>query len=144
MRVDLDYWAELLNVFIDSESAHVDFNDFSNSEFEVEDGANLSEKFIFHIQLAIDNKLIGTQQKPVYTLKDIGILFSGDGRPQISIVPWRLTQKGHDFAATLANKEVLEKLKVEFKDAPFKSIFDGGQKLLQHFFKKKIDSIIEE
>ena len=55
----------------------------------------------------------------------------------------RLTQKGHDFAASLNNKEVLAKLKSELKDAPFKAVFKGGQKLLQFYFKKKIDLLIE-
>ena len=30
------------------------------------------------------------------------------------------------------------------KDAPFKTVFDGSQKLLQHFFKKKLDQLMRE
>tara|TARA_R110001583_G_C5397870_1_gene385431 strand:+ start:368 stop:541 length:174 start_codon:yes stop_codon:yes gene_type:complete len=56
----------------------------------------------------------------------------------------RLSQKGHDFAATLNNKEVFDKLKSEFKDMPFKTIFDGGQKLLNHFLKKRMDVLLAE
>jgi len=39
---------------------------------------------------------------------------------------------------------VFEKLKIEFKDAPFKVVFDGSQKLLQHYFKKKLNDILDE
>ena len=144
MKIDLDYMAELLKVYLDSKSAHVDLNDLINSDIEVKSEDSFSEKFIFHMELALDNQLIGTRNGPAYALKDIGISFSANGMAICWIVPLRLTQLGHDFAATLANKEVLEKLKTEFKDAPFKFIFDGGQKLLQHFLKKKLDSILEE
>lgn len=61
----------------------------------------------------------------------------------LSAVPIRLTQAGHNFANALHNKEVLSKLKSELKDAPFKTLFDGSQKLLEHYFKKKIDALVE-
>ncbi|WP_444926409.1 DUF2513 domain-containing protein [Microbulbifer sp. TRSA002] len=144
MRVNLDYMAELLVVFLEADSAHVDLNNFKKSDVAIESGSGFSENFIFHIQIALDNQLIGTRKGVANTLKDIGISFSTNGTAISWIVPLRLTQTGHDFAATLANKEVLERLKTEFKDAPFKSLFDGGQKLLQHILKKKLDTIIGE
>jgi len=42
------------------------------------------------------------------------------------------------------NKEVLLKIKSELKDAPFKAIFDGSQKLPTHLVKKKIDTLMSE
>ncbi|WP_201276843.1 hypothetical protein [Microbulbifer sp. ALW1] len=99
---------------------------------------------MFHIQIAIDNRLIASKSGSVYTISDIGMNESLDGMAYVSCIPIRLTQLGHDFACSLENKEVLEKLKSEFKDAPFKVVFEGGQKLLQHFAKKKLDALLEE
>lgn len=142
MRVDLEFFGSLFGVFLESEKAHIDFNDISNAGVEIEVNGKLSEKFIFHLQLALDNQLIGKRSGPTYNLKDIGIMQSLNGS-SMSPVPLRLTQNGHDFSLALNNKEVMDKLKTEFKDAPFKSVFDGGQKLLQHYMKKKLDSIME-
>ncbi|MNG32655.1 hypothetical protein D3C84_1187240 [compost metagenome] len=65
------------------------------------------------------------------------------GSSTLITLPVRLTQKGHDFACALHNKDVLIRLKSEFKDAPFKVIFDGGQRLLEHFMTKKLDDLLE-
>ncbi|WP_294966036.1 hypothetical protein [Sulfurimonas sp.] len=143
MRVDLDFFGSLLNVFLESEKAHVDFNDITNAGVETEIDGEISEKLVFHLQLALDNQLIGKRSGFAYNLKDIGIIQSLDGLTSIFAIPLRLTQDGHDFALSLNNKEVMKKLKTEFKDAPFKVVFEGGQKLLQHFMKKKLESIIE-
>ncbi|AWB67601.1 DUF2513 domain-containing protein [Saccharobesus litoralis] len=145
MRIDLDYFGELLTIFLDSTKAHIDFNDIKEAGLEViTESKELSEKFIFHMQLALDNQLIGNSSGQAFVLEDIGITQTLDGAISICIMPIRLTQKGHDFAATLNNKEVIDKLKSEFKDAPFKVIFEGGQKLFQHYMKKKLDTITSE
>jgi hypothetical protein len=143
MKIDLDYMADFLEVFINSEKAHVDFNDIEKSGLNVSSGKVLDEKFIFHLQLALDNQFLGSRTGLVFNLKDVGIRQSLDGTDSVSIIPIRLTQVGHDFACTLNNKEVLSKLKSEFKDAPFKVIFEGGQKLLQHAMTKKLDKLLE-
>jgi hypothetical protein len=143
MRIDLDYMAAILAVFLDSEKAHIDFDDIQSSGLQISTHDQLDEKFIFHLQLALDNQLLGKRTGPAFNLNDIGISQSIDGMDSICITPIRLTQTGHDFACTLNNKEVLLKLKSEFKDAPFKVIFDGGQKLLQHFMTKKLDTLLE-
>jgi hypothetical protein len=143
MKIDLDYLASLLAVFLDSEEAHVDFDDMEKSGIEVEKDDYLNDKFLFHIQIAIDNQLIGKRTGSVFNLEDVGISQYLDGTDDICNTPLRLTQAGHDFACTLNNKEVLTKLKTELKDAPFKTLFEGGQKLLQHIMAKKLDSILE-
>jgi len=143
MRVDLDFFGSLLSVFLESEKAHVDFNDISKAGVETEVDGEISEKLVFHLQLALDNQLIGKRSGPVYSLKDLGIIQSLGGSISICAIPLRLTQDGHDFALSLNNKEVMDKLKNEFKDAPVKAVFEGGQKLLQHFMKKKLESIME-
>ena len=143
MKIDLDYLASLLAVFLNSEEAHVDYDEFTKSGIEVEKDNYLNDKFLFHIQIAIDNHLIGKRTGPVFNLEDVGISQYLDGTDSVCNMPLRLTQTGHDFANTLNNKEVLEKLKTELKDAPFKTIFEGGQKMLQHIMTKKMEAILE-
>jgi len=144
MRTDLEYFASILNVFLDSDRAHVDLEDFQKANIEVVSGEQkYNEKFVFHMQLAVDNNLIGLRDGPVAGVKNIGLKESLDELAYPALIPIRLTQNGHDFASALNNKEVLTKLKSEFKDAPFKVVFDGGQKLLQHLMKKKLDNLLE-
>jgi hypothetical protein len=142
MRVDLEYLAKIMDVFLDADTAHINLEDIAKSDINVGQDGIFDEKFIFHIQIALDNQLIAKESGPAYTIKDIGLIKSIDGKGSIVIMPIRLTQTGHDFACSLNNKEVMAKLKSEFKDAPFKVVFDGGQKLLQHFAKKKLDAIL--
>ena len=104
----------------------------------------INDKFLFHIQLMVENGLISNQDLSFNGLKSIGINIGCSGSCVISAVPIRLTQQGHDFARAMSNKDVLLKLKGELKDAPFKVIFDGSQKLLTHFLKKKIDYLLAE
>lgn len=145
MKIDLIYFSKLLKVFLESDSAHLTVTDFQNSETPLTDpDGNLDQNFIFHIQLAIDNDLIGLMNRDHVTLKNIGISIGFNGSVVLVKTPIRLTQKGHDFASALNNSEVLKRIKSEFKDAPFKSIFDGSQKLLEHLLKKKLDSLLAE
>ena len=142
MKVDLDYMASILKVFIDAETAHVTYKDIKAAGVTVVENDKLSEKFIFHLQIAIDNQLIGSNSGAVFSLKDIGFIQSLDGLYSIALLPIRLTQRGHDFAASLNNNEVLSRLKTEFKDAPFKIVFETGQKLLEFYMQKKLEKIL--
>jgi hypothetical protein len=145
MKVDLDYMKEIFAVFVNSENAHVTFNDFAEQgiHFDDEDD-NTNQKLLFHLQIFIDNYFIGTSRvNTAQSLEQIGITGTKT-HLAYSIQELRLTQRGHDFANTLQNKAVLEKLKSELKDAPFNVIFEGGQKLIQHYFKKKLDNLLEE
>lgn len=143
MRIDLEFYKSLFSVFIESESAHVTYLDLIESGVEIKVGNDLSEKFIFHMQLCVDNQLITNEKQECYNLESLGIGSSKNSQ-YIFDTPMRLSQKGHDFAATLNNKEVFDKLKSEFRDMPFKTVFDGGQKLLNHFLKKKLDLLLED
>lgn len=144
MRVDLDYFAKLLGVFLSSNNAHINLKDFENSGIEVlSDSKEYNEQFVFHMQLAIDSNLIGVRDGYVSGIQEIGLAESLDGKAYPALIPIRLTQAGHDFASALNNKEVLIRLKNEFKDAPFKVVFEGGQKLLQHIMKKKLDDLLQ-
>ncbi|ACR12886.1 conserved hypothetical protein [Teredinibacter turnerae T7901] len=144
MRIDLEYIAKILDVFLESEKAHVELPELEENGIALKgEPGFFDEKLVFHMQIAIDNELIGTKSGLARNIKEIGMHQSIDGMGSIISIPIRLTQKGHDFACALNNKEVLQKLKTEFKDAPFKVIFEGGQKLIEHFMKKKLDEILE-
>ncbi|MFT6905960.1 MAG: hypothetical protein ACJAS1_002623 [Oleiphilaceae bacterium] len=143
MKIDLEFYKSLFLTFLESESAHITYEDLIKSGVEVGIEDDLSEKFIFHMQLCVDNGLITNEKQECYNLESLGI-GSSKNNQYIIDVPMRLSQKGHDFASTLNNKEVFATLKSEFKDMPFKTVFDGGQKLLNHFLKKKMDVLLEE
>lgn len=145
MRVNLEYLASIFDVFLNADTAHINLSDFENAGIELSgQEGRFCEKFVFHMQIAIDNQLIGCRNGAVSNLKDIGVRLGQGGGGSIVDAQIRLTQKGHDFASTLNNKEVLTKLKEEFKDAPFKIIFETGQKLLQHYATKKLDDFLKK
>ena len=147
MKMDLDYLSKILNVFIESDKPHVSWEDVEEQGVDLgaDDDKSISfQKFYFHLHLILDNELISNEFRKMSSLEDLGLdIYFGEGYSINHDLPLRLTQKGHDFAASLNNKLVLDKLKTELKDAPFKAVFDGGQKLLQHYFKKKIEEMIE-
>ena len=147
MRIDIEYLKNLLNQFLEAESAHISVLKLHAAGFPVESSEKpgyLDEKFLFHIQIVMDNGLISDKNLRLAGLESIGIHLDLSGTPTLVEKDIRLTQRGHDFANALSKKEVFEKLKNEFKDAPFKVIFDGSQKLVQHFFQKKLDNLLDE
>jgi hypothetical protein len=145
MKIDLDYMSKFLAVFTESENAHITIQTLVEKGFPLNIDGHGNEQLKFHLGISLDNGFIGTQFKnTASTLKDILLSIDMDGTMTGAVVGLRLTQKGHDFANMLNNKEVLQRLKAEFKDAPFDVVFDGGKKLLEHFFKKKLDILISE
>lgn len=144
MKIDLDCLAKILNAFQQADTTFIDIYSFPSLgvEYANDHDQSLKEEFVFHIHIMLDNELIGTRQGTAVHMKNIGIYISQNGDSSLTPIPLRLTQKGHDFAYSLSNKEVLATLKAGFKDAPFKVLFEGGQRLLEHYFQKKLDSII--
>lgn len=142
MKTDLDYLAKILNAFEEADTAFIELSSFPDRGVDLEYNDNFSEEFLFHIHIMIDNGLIGTRKGVAAVIKDIGIYTSLKGDNSFVNIPLRLTQTGHDFACSLSNKEVFATLKAELKGAPFKVLFEGGQRLLEHYLQKKLDSII--
>lgn len=145
MEIDLNYIKGMLNVWKQSEKPSITINDLADNGFSIysEDKRSTNDKFIFHYQLLVENQLISNMQLEHATMKNTGIGLVHNNCT-LTIVDLRLTQLGHDFASTLDNREVFERLKSDFKDAPFKIIFESGRKLIEHYFKKKLDDITEE
>lgn len=147
MRVDLTYLKKLLLEFLNADTAHISVVKLQENGFPVssqDHPGDLDEKFVFHMQILMDNRLISDKDLRLSGLESIGISMCKSGPPLIFDKDIRLTQAGHDFANALDKQEVFERLKTEFKDAPFNVIFDGSQKLLQHYFKKQLNKILEE
>lgn len=145
MRIDIEYLAKMLNLFLDANTAHIEIANFPKLGLRIESESNpgtLDEEFLFHLQLALENSLISNQNLESSDLVSIGIKMGAKGNVVLTGTPIRITQQGHDFANALANKEVLTRIKDELKDAPFKVIFDGSQKLLGHLMKKKLDALL--
>ncbi|CAK3017352.1 DUF2513 domain-containing protein [Vibrio crassostreae] len=143
MRIDVQYISSLLSVFLDSEKAHITLSAFETAGVKIytDDRKGLDEKFIFHAQLLVENGLVSDKDLRSESLNTFGISYNKSGGFIVER-DIRLTQKGHDFASALNNKEVLEKLKTELTNAPFRVLFDGSQKLLEHYLTKKLDALL--
>jgi hypothetical protein len=146
MNIDVFYLKKLLGTFADSDKAHITLSEIEDLGIiivDVEPLRAINETFLFHIQILLDNKLISNRHNKCESIKDVGINFGMGQTFLLCDVPLRLTQKGHDFASALANKDVFEKLKTELTNAPFRILFDGSQKLLEHYLTKKLDALLE-
>lgn len=141
MKENLDYVSRMLGVFLESESAYVSSLALMDA-MNASDSDSEGENYLFHLQLLADRHLLENPQGSS-DLSSLGIQRGLGGDVYPSDASLRLTSDGHDFAKAMANREVLDRLRSEFKDAPFDVVFEGGKKLLTHFFKKKLDSIIE-
>ncbi|GAC03799.1 DUF2513 domain-containing protein [Paraglaciecola chathamensis] len=140
MKIDIEYLARVLEIFTDSEEAHVYLCDV----YKPLCGNEVDDKFLFHYALIVENGLVSRRDLTIGNFDKMGVSYSLDGSIFITNLPLRLTQNGLNFASALNNREVLNKLKIGFKEAPFKTLFEGSQQLLTHFFKKKIDSLTDE
>ncbi len=135
MKIDLEYMFKILNVFLKSDNAHININDIQKSGINIYsiDRKKIDEKFLFHIQNIVENKLISNQKLECNELKAIGITLFANNSVSIMIVPIRLTQKGYDFVNALSNKNVLKKLKSDFKNMTFKMLLDKSQEILENY-----------
>lgn len=120
MRVDYRYVRDFLNVFLDSESSTVDFNDFDALR-----KAEGDEKFVFHFELMADRAFI------VGALESgrLGIKRSPHGEFSISVVPLRLTADGHDFATALDSPKVLSTVTTKLAKFGISVVADIAKKL---------------
>lgn len=139
MQIDLDYYDKILSVFLGADEAHIDLELINNAGIDY-----MTDKFLFHFQLLAENRLISNAAGETGSINPLGFRVGAIGNVSSSTVLLRLTQNGHDFAKALHRSEVLDELNKNFKDAPFKTLFDVSQKLLEHFLKKKLDEVLAE
>lgn len=139
MKPNLEYTAKILAFFEES-----DFPDVAMVELWKDNVIeNDSRQFVFHYKLMIENGLVSRSDLVCNSLESLGLGRNEDGEYQPLNYELRLTQSGHDFAKALANKKVLEKIKSDFSEAPFKTIYEESLKLLTKYTFKKIEELHE-
>lgn len=121
MRIDYDYLKDIFNVFLTCELPTVDWDSFTSLRNGDDD------KFVFHIEILVDKALIEGD------LSDgsIGITRTFTGNYSVSIVPWRLTANGHDFAASITKPSVLATIKEKFKSEGISVVIDVAKKVAE-------------
>jgi hypothetical protein len=123
MRIDYEYLSKLLDVFLEAPRPTVTWDDF---EALREDGDDGEHRFVFHIEILADKALV------VGDLDDgsIGIQRNA-GEYLVSIIPWRLTAEGHDFAAALVKPGILAKVKDKFAKEGLSAVMDIVKRLAE-------------
>lgn len=121
MRIDLHYLSSILEVFLVADTTFIKLPEFRNAGINFESDPDcFEERFVYHMQLAIDNQLIGKRSGLALTIKDIGLHQAIDGKASLLYIPIQLTKKGHDFACALKKTEVRLRLQLEFNELHLK------------------------
>lgn len=115
MQIDYEYLKELLDVFLKSEEPTVNWKSFES----LRNGDK--NKLVFHIKILEDKKLIegALREKSLGIIKDFN-----SSKYIISVVPWRLTADGHDFAVSLNKPTVLTTIKEKFQTEGLSVVID--------------------
>lgn len=130
MQTDLEYLRGMLNVFIESDQPIISAKEI------VEAGYNIADKKgLFHYLQLIEKGFISNHFLQTGDPKLLGLTIGLN-----AIDSWpanvRLTSSGQEFAETLQQKDVFEKLK-EISNQPLSVIKDVGIELLKSYTKKK-------
>jgi len=120
---------QIFDVFLESKLPTVDWNSFEN----LRDGD--CHNFVFHIEIMTDKNLIAPAGNT-----GMGIVRTLEGDYSTSIIPWRLTSDGHDFANALAKPSILERIQTSFKKEGISTVISISKKLIE----KQISKLIEE
>ena len=132
MRIDYEYLSNILEFFLNSKLPTVDWDSFKKLH-EVDE-----HKFVFHIKLMHDKELIvGNINK-----NELGINQDFNSEEYyISIIPWRLTLDGHDFANILAKPNILATIKDKFKDEGLSAVIGISKKIAEKQALKLLDNL---
>jgi hypothetical protein len=131
VRKDLDYIKGMLRVFLDSETPLISINDLASAGYDIS-----TDVGIFHYMLLIEQGFISDAGLCSSNLGSLGLIQTLDGM-EVYDADIRLTASGTEFASTLDNKDVFEKLK-EFSNEPISVMKDVGAELLKAYLKKKL------
>ena len=132
MKINQEYLKKLLEAFESSPEPTLDLRYLEETGL-VED----NNMFIFHMQLLDDNGFIEREDK----VPGFGFDRCADGCVQWSVLPLRLTARGHEFIEQLRNKEVWATITSNFKDASMATLWSVSKQLLEGFTKKKIEDL---
>ncbi|GAA0819429.1 DUF2513 domain-containing protein [Colwellia asteriadis] len=128
MRIDYEYVEQILEVFLESNSPTVDWNSF----LPIIRGND--DKFIFHILILVDKNLI------VAAHSDGLIGIKRNYTEYVtSVVPWRLTSDGHDFANALVKPGVLATVQEKFKEEGLSAVIGITKKIVEKQAMKLLD-----
>lgn len=130
MQTDLDYLKGMLNVFISSKGPLIAATDLKDAGYDIS-----TEKGLFHYYQLIERGFISNHFLETGDPKKLGLAIGLN-----EIRGWsaniRLTSSGQEFAETLQQKNVFEKLK-SISDQPISVLKEVGVELLKSYAKKK-------
>lgn len=130
MQTDLEYLRGMLNVFIESDEPIISVKEIVNAGYDIAE-----KKGLFHYLQLIEKGFISNHFLQTGDPKLLGLTIGLN-----AIDSWpayvRLTSSGQEFAETLQQKDVFEKLK-EISNQPLSVIKDVGIELLKSYTKKK-------
>jgi len=127
VRIDYEYIKSILDIFLESKKPTVDLNTFRSLHEANEDN------FIFHVEICADKGLITGAFKD----RSIGISLGHDGY-YCSVVPWRLTADGHDFAAALNKPSIMGILKEKLKAESLSVVISVTKKLAERLVEDQV------
>lgn len=133
MQIDQEYLKLMLNTFVASPHSFIWVSDL------VDQGIELDDKFLFHIQILEDQGFVESLDKK----SDLGyeILLGGEFKWQSR--PLRLTASGHEFVEAINKSEVWEIIKEEFKDSSMSTLRSAATTLLKAFAKKQVEKYLQ-
>lgn len=123
----------MLNTFVASPHSFIWVSDL------VDQGIEMDDKFLFHIQILEDQGFVESLDKK----SDLGyeILLGGEFKWQSR--PLRLTASGHEFVEALNKSEVWEIIKEEFKDSSISTLRSAATTLFKAFAKKQVEKYLK-
>ena len=110
MKIDIEYVKNILDTIHNHDKA-----DFTIRLFDAlwgEGKIDENHKFVFHLEILHDQGFLVSTS----TMSSVGIRRSGSEDYVFSIVPLRLSAKGHEYAAALNKPEVFKILKEKFNN----------------------------
>ncbi|HCI6798073.1 TPA: hypothetical protein NPP88_002432 [Klebsiella quasipneumoniae subsp. quasipneumoniae] len=130
MQTDLDYLKGMLGVFISADVPLIAAIDLNEAGYEIS-----SPKGLFHYYQLIERGYISNHFLETGDPKKLGLVIGING-----IGDWsaniRLTSSGQEFAETLQQQDVFDKLK-SISDQPLSVLKEVGVELLKSYAKKK-------
>ena len=97
MKIESDYIKEILNVFYESNQAHLTWQDVEAEGLTIDDGERqLNQRFLAHLQVILEHGWLSNEQLKS-TLIDVGIELQGNGEYRKLGRLVRLTANGYAY-----------------------------------------------
>jgi len=129
VRIDHDYIKRMIEIILDHPNPTFTIEDFDEGGLSYQ-----TPEFEFHMKLFNDQGLIEQDDGDA----GFGLFKSADGHASWSVLPLRLTSRGHDFAEAISEKGVWEKVKKELPGAAMSSLVTVSVGLAQAYAKQRL------